>query len=74
MAEAAYTYAAGSPDSDYARSYGRSFTWTCPSCDGAIRDRGLLAGPADDEEGHGRDCTRLAAAAAAWDAQWEAEA
>jgi hypothetical protein len=73
-AEAAYTYAAGSPDSDYARRYGRSFTWTCPSCDGTIHDRGLLSGPANDEEGHGRDCIRLAEAEAEWDAQWEAEA
>ncbi len=40
VAEAAYTYAAGDLDSAYARSYGRSFTWTCPSCDGTIHEPG----------------------------------
>lgn len=73
MAEAAYTYAAGDLDSAYARSYGRLFTWTCPSCDGTIHDRGPYSGPENDEEGHARDCSRLAAVAA-FDAQWEAEA
>jgi len=74
VAEAAYTYAAGDLDSAYARSYGRSFTWTCPSCDGTIHDRGPYSGPENDEEDHARDCPRLAAVVAAFDAQWEAEA
>jgi hypothetical protein len=73
IAEAAYTYAAGSPYTDTAARYGRSFTWRCRSCDQAISDHGQIAGPADDEIGHTGDCPRLAAAIAEWDAGWEAE-
>jgi hypothetical protein len=73
VAEAAYSYAAGSRHTDTAIRYGRSFTWRCASCDQAISDRGLIAGPADDELGHREDCSRLAAAVAEWDAGWEAE-
>jgi hypothetical protein len=73
VAEAAYSYAAGSPYTDAAVRYGRSFVWQCRSCDQAISDRGLIAGPADDELGHTEDCPRLAAAVAEWDAGWEAE-
>jgi hypothetical protein len=73
VAEAAYTYAAGSPYTDTAVRYGRSFVWRCRSCDQAISDRGLLAGPADDEVGHTGDCARLAAAVAEWDARLEAD-
>jgi hypothetical protein len=73
IAEAAYTYAAGHPGTQTARQHGRSYTWTCRSCDQAISDRGLISGPADDEHGHARNCPRLAAAIARWDAQWEAE-
>ena len=73
VAQAAYTYAAGSPHTDTAVRYGRSFLWRCRSCDQAISDRGLIAGPADDELGHDEDCLRLAAAIAGWDADWEAE-
>ena len=73
VAEAAYTYAAGSPHTDTAMRYGRSFVWRCRSCDQAIGDRGLIAGPADDEVGHREGCPRLAAAVAEWDAGWEAE-
>jgi hypothetical protein len=73
IAEAAYTYAAGNPDTDTARRYGRSVVWRCRSCDQAISDRGLISGPADDEIGHGEGCSRLAAAVAEWDAGWEAE-
>jgi hypothetical protein len=73
VAEAAYTYAAGSPHTDTAVRYGRSFVWHCPSCDQAISDCGLIAGPADDELGHTGDCPRLAAAIAEWDTGWEAE-
>ena len=73
VAEAAYTYAAGNPYADAAVRYGRSFVWRCRSCDQAISDRGLIAGPADDEPGHAQDCPRLAAAVADWDTGWEAE-
>jgi hypothetical protein len=43
------------------------------SCDWAISDRGLIAGPADDELGHAENCPRHAAAIAEWNAGWEAE-
>ena len=72
VAEAAYTYAAGRPDTE-APWRPRSFFWTCRSCDQAISDRGLINGPADDEPGHADDCSRLAAAIAEWNAGWEAE-
>jgi hypothetical protein len=79
IAEAAYSYAAGRPDTETARRYGRSFSWTCGSCESLISDHGLCNGPADDERGHAGDCTRLAATVAAWDAEsaaldaeWEA--
>ena len=73
VAEAAYSYAAGSPHTDTAIRYGRSFLWRCRSCDQPIFDRGLIAGPADTEPGHTRTCPRQAAALADWDAGWEAE-
>ena len=73
VAEAAYTYATGNPYTDTAVRYGRSFTWRCRSCDQAISDHGLIAGPADAELGHADDCPRLAAAIAEWNAGWEAE-
>src|SRR5262249_31074310 len=41
LAEAAFTYAAGNPNTDTAIRYGRSFLWRCRSCDQAISDRGL---------------------------------
>jgi hypothetical protein len=72
VAEAAYTYAAGRPETE-APWRPRSFLWICRSCDQAISDRGLIAGPADDEPGHAQDCPRLAAAVAEWNAGWEAE-
>ena len=72
IAEAAFTYAAGNPDSHHARTYGRSVTWTCTSCSKAISDYGLDNGPADDERGHADNCPRLQAAIAACDAEWEA--
>ena len=73
-ADAAYTYAAGHPDTD-APWRPRSFSWTCRSCDQHISDRGLIQHPADDEIGHAENCPRLTAAIAAWDAEtaeWEA--
>ncbi|HVB43266.1 MAG TPA: hypothetical protein VNF47_11245 [Streptosporangiaceae bacterium] len=72
VAEAAFTYAAGHPDTEHARRYGRSVTWTCGSCDRAISDHGLSNGPADDEVGHTDNCPRLAATVDAWDAEWGA--
>lgn len=72
IAEAAFTYAAGDPDSEYARRYGRSFGWTCTSCDKAISDHGLETGPVDGERGHAPECQRHAATMAAWEAEWEA--
>jgi hypothetical protein len=73
VAEAAYTYAAGSPYTDTAARYGRSFVWRCLACDQAISDRGLIGGPADDEVGHTGDCSRLAAAVTQWDAGLDAD-
>jgi len=63
VAEAAYTYAAGRPDTE-APWRPRSFTWRCRSCEQAISDRGLIAGPADNEPGHTATCPRQAAAIA----------
>ncbi|HVB41430.1 MAG TPA: hypothetical protein VNF47_01830 [Streptosporangiaceae bacterium] len=78
-ADAAFNYAAGHPDTE-APWRPRTFSWTCRSCDQHISDHGLIQGPTDDEYGHARSCTRLAAAiaereaeAARWDAEWEAE-
>jgi hypothetical protein len=73
IGEAAFSYAAGSSDTDSARRYGRSVAWTCKSCDQHISDHGLCNGPADDERGHADECRRLAATIARWDAAWEAE-
>lgn len=72
VAEAAFTYAAGHPDTEMARRYGRSVAWTCGSCDQVIFDHGLCDGPAEDERGHTGNCPRLAATIAAWDAEWDA--
>jgi hypothetical protein len=72
VAEAAFDYAAGNPDSHYARTYGRSITWSCTSCDQAISDHGLANGPADDERGHAPGCQRPARTIRARDAEREA--
>lgn len=72
IGEAAYTYAAGRPDTETARHYGRSFAWSCTSCDHVVSDQGLCNGPAEDERGHGEGCSRLAATVAAADAEWAA--
>lgn len=72
IAEAAYTYAAGHPDTEHARRYGRSVAWSCQTCENTIDDRGLDNGPADAEHGHARNCPRLEATIAARDAEWEA--
>jgi hypothetical protein len=68
-AEAACSYATVRPDTESAVWYARSFAWTCTACDHVVSDRGLCNRPADDESGHGRDCARLAATIAAWDAE-----
>ena len=49
VAEAAYSYAVGRPDSQTAGRYGRSFSWHCASCDGLITDQGPFDGPVDAE-------------------------
>jgi hypothetical protein len=72
IADAAYTYAAGHPDTEHARRYGRTFAWHCPTCDKTIIDHGLCNGPADDEHGHTPDCQRHAATIASWNAEWDA--
>jgi hypothetical protein len=71
-AEAAFSYAAGDPDTHHARTYGRSIGWTCATCSKTITDHGLETGPADDERGHAPDCRRLARTIQAWQAEWEA--
>lgn len=71
VAEAAYTYAAGPPGSD-TWWQPRSLLWRCASCGQVISDHGPIQGPAEDEQGHAEGCPRLAAAAAVWDAGWEA--
>jgi hypothetical protein len=70
IAEAAFHYAAGHPDSYWNRAYGPSVTWRCRACGGLVRDRGPVSGPRDDEPGHAGGCQRLAAAIAAWEASW----
>jgi hypothetical protein len=75
VGDAAYTYAVGKRQSEPPWEP-RYFGWTCRSCDQPIADRGLSAGPADDEPGHAQDCPRLTAAIVEWDtqaAQWAAE-
>jgi hypothetical protein len=69
--ELAYSYAAGEPDPDWPWR-ARSFVWHCPACDQAISDAEPANHPLDDQRGHERDCARLAAEAAGWEAQWEA--
>ena len=71
LADAAYDEVAGDPDSEHARRYGRTFSWTCPACRAVVRDKGPCDGPADDEQGHAGGCPRLRAAIAAWEAQWD---
>ena len=70
VADAAFDVTAGDPNTHYARTYGRSLSWTCPVCLGLVIDRGPCGGPADDEPGHEDGCERLAATVAAWETQW----
>ena len=73
IAEAAFRYAAGPPNSHWNQTYGPSVTWRCPACGGLVSDRGPVSGPRDDEPGHNAGCQRLAAAVAAWEASWAGE-
>ncbi len=41
-------------------------TWTCPACTRTVIDTGPEGHPADQEQGHGAGCTRLAATIRAW--------
>jgi hypothetical protein len=60
-AAAAYDYVAGTTP------VWRSFVWVCLQCRATIIDHGPDVGhPADSEQGHTDDCSRLAAAVAAW--------
>jgi hypothetical protein len=49
---------------------GPSLAWSCSACGGLVRDRGPAIPLLDAERGHAEGCARLAAAMAAWDAQW----
>ena len=73
IAEAAFRYAAGPPNSHWNQTYGPSVTWRCPACGGLVSDRGPVSGPRDDEPGHNAGCPRLATAVAAWEASWAGE-
>jgi hypothetical protein len=75
LSQAAYDHAVGDPPTEHAWSSRRAFTWTCADCRNVISDHGPEAGhPEDAESGHGDQCPRLAAATAAWNAWWDAEA
>jgi hypothetical protein len=52
-----------------------SFYYTCPACAQAISGRGPYEShPEDNEQGHADGCARLAADAAAWQAEGDAGA
>jgi hypothetical protein len=70
--DAAYTYAAGRPDTE-APWQPRFFHWHCASCDQLVSDRGLIGTHADNETGHAGNCARLAASLAEWTACLDAE-
>ena len=72
IAEAAFTCAAGNPDTEHARRYGRSIGWTCTTCGKAISDHGPEIEPEEAERGHTQGCARLARTIQARDAEWEA--
>jgi hypothetical protein len=75
LSQAAYDHAVGDPPTEYAWSSRQAFTWTCADCRNVISDHGSEADhPEDTESGHGDQCPRLAAATAAWNAWWDAEA
>jgi hypothetical protein len=69
-AEAAYERFAGTPASWPLQ--GPSFVWPCPACDRVISDRGPYEShPDDNQPGHAKDCSRLAADLARWRASWD---
>ncbi len=72
LAEVAFDYAT---DAEHAGPFDRlSFAWTCPSCRGLVIDYGPSGGhPVDCESGHAEGCERLAAAVAAYEAEWADE-
>lgn len=71
LGEAAFEYAAGPPAQRLDRLW---FGWTCPVCQRRVIDYGPEGGHPDDcESGHAEDCQRLAAAVAAYEAQWADE-
>jgi hypothetical protein len=49
-----------------------SFVWLCPACDRMISDRGPYdSHPDDNQPGHAKDCSRLAAELVRWRASWD---
>jgi hypothetical protein len=72
LAEVAFEYAT---DAGRAGPFDElSFGWTCPSCQQVVSDHGPYNGhPADCEPGHAEGCQRLAAAVAAYEAEWDDE-
>ena len=72
VAEAAYSVAAGNPDSETARRYGRSFGWRCASCDGLDHRPRTVRRACRCGARPRSGCPRLAATVAAWEAEWEA--
>ncbi len=72
VAELAYEQVVGQPDLwSQVNMY-----WTCPACGQNVTDRGPYdSHPLDNEHGHAEDCSRMAAAVAACQAErdrWEA--
>jgi hypothetical protein len=74
VAELAYEQIVGVPDL-WSQT---SMYWSCPACGRNVTDRGPYdSHPLDNEHGHSEDCSRMAAAVAAWQAErdrWEAGA
>jgi rubrerythrin len=72
LAEVAFEHATGAEHTD--RWDRLSFYWRCASCGQSISDHGPDNGhPVDCEHGHAEDCQRLAAAVAAYEAEWADE-
>ena len=70
MGEATFERFAGSPTSWSIRD--PSFVWRCLACDRMISDRGPSEShPDDNQPGHAKDWSRLAAELARWRASWD---
>jgi hypothetical protein len=70
VAEATFERFAGSPTSWSLRD--PSFVWRCKACDRVISDRGPYEShPDDNQPGHAKDCSRLAAELARWRSSWD---